>query len=107
MALTINQPGFYTNRIGTTESGAPVFGYFEPSSNQIRLVVVPENGNPYFASVNEHIHRETERIPAISSAVVGGVLGALLGGGTGAAIGAALALGVSQLTANQNKGKVL
>jgi hypothetical protein len=98
MALINSQTGFYTNRIGTTDSGTPVFLYFDPAMNEFRPVIVPEVGAPYFASSNESIRRDADRIPALSSAVVGGAIGAILGGGAGAAIGAAIGAAVSQMT---------
>ena len=33
--------GFYTDRIGTTEQGLPVYLYFDPNADQFRHVIVP------------------------------------------------------------------
>ena len=103
MALIQSPTGFYTNRIGATDAGDPVFLYFDPLMNQFRPVIVPDAGTPYFTPPDASIHRDSDRIQPLSSAVVGGAIGALLGGGAGAAIGAAIGAAVSQFTMPHGK----
>lgn len=98
--VNFSPTGFYTNRIGTTDEGFPVYLYFDPGVNQFRPVVVPPAGNPYYASADTRIRHETGQISPVSSAVVLGTIGAIMGGAPGAAIGAALGIGLSHLTAN-------
>lgn len=95
-----SQVGFYTDRIGSTDDGVPVYLYFDPLTGQFRPVIVPSSGNPYYADPNARILHDTGPVSPIASAVVLGTIGAILGGGLGAAIGATLGVGLSRLTGN-------
>ena len=97
--VSMNSPGFYTSRIGTTDQGLPVYLYFDSSSNQFRPVIVPPSGNPYYASAETRIRHDSGQVSPLTSAVVLGAIGAILGGGPGAALGAALGVALSHLTA--------
>lgn len=90
--------GFYAGRIGTADSGLPVYLYFDPSSNQFRPVIVPPIGNPYYAPPNAIIRHDTDRVSLLTSTVVLGAIGAILGGGPGAALGAAVGAALSGLS---------
>ena len=94
--------GFYTDRIGTTDDGFPVYLYFDPAAAAFRPTVVPPAGNPYYASAETRILHETAQVSPVASAVVLGTIGAILGGAPGAAIGTALGIGLSRLTAHSS-----
>ena len=83
-----NPGGFYTERIGATAEGLPVYLYFDSSSGQFRPVVVPLVGNPHYANPETVIRHDSSPVSPLASAVVLGTLGALLGGPVGAAAGA-------------------
>jgi hypothetical protein len=96
--MSTGTAGLNTGRIGTTDSGFPVYLYFDPESNEFRPVIVPPIGNPYYAPSNAVIRHDADRIPALTSAVVLGAVGAILGGGVGAAVGAVVGVGLSSLS---------
>ena len=54
--------GFYTDRIGTTDDGFPVYLYFDPAAAAFRPTVVPPAGNPYYASAETRILHETAQV---------------------------------------------
>ena len=54
--------GFYTDRIGTTDNGFPVYLYFDPAAAAFRPTVVPPAGNPYYASAETRILHETAQV---------------------------------------------
>jgi hypothetical protein len=93
--------GFYAGRIGSTDTGLPVYLYFEPASGQFRPVIVPPIGDPYYAPQNAIIRHDADRVSPLASAVVFGAIGAILGGGPGAAAGAALGALLSNLGSKQ------
>ncbi len=100
MMSNFSPTGFYTDRIGTTDEGLPVYLYFDPSGSQFRPVIVPQAGHPYYASADAKMRHDSRQISPVTSAVVLGSIGAIFGGAPGAAIGAVLGVGLSCLTAN-------
>lgn len=90
--------GFFTSRIGITDSGLPVYLYFDPHSGQFRPVVVPPSGNSYYATPDMIIRHDGGQVSPLTSAVVLGTLGAILGGGPGAILGAAAGAALSRFT---------
>ena len=106
MAIINTQTGFYTGRIGTTDSGVPVYLYFDPNLNEFRPVIAPETGVPYFAPAGISIRHDSDQISPLASTVVGGAIGVILGGAPGAAIGAAIGAVISQLSENSSRGSM-
>ena len=106
MAIINCQTGFYTSRIGSTDSGVPVYLYFDPTLNEFRAVIVPQTGIPYFAPAGINIRHDSDHISPLASTVVGGAIGVILGGAPGAAIGAAIGAFISQLSQNPSKSSM-
>ena len=94
--VNTSQVGFYTGGpIGVGDDGNPVYLYLDPESRQYREVVVPPDGDPYYAPSTLRVTLQSNELSQVTSAVTLGGIGAVIGGPVGAVIGAlgGLALG--------------
>lgn len=89
MILPIEPSGF-SQRVGTSAAGFPIYLYFERSTNTYHYVVALPDGRMVYSNELGQPLAATNASPIFPGAVLGGSVGFLTGGPVGAIIGAVL-----------------
>ncbi len=83
-------PSGFSQRVGISSQGLPIYVYFERATNTYHYVVVFPDGKVVYSNEHGQPLASTNEKPILPGAVFGGAIGFLAGGPVAALIGAAL-----------------
>ena len=84
------EPSGFSQRVGTSSSGFPIYVYFERATNTYHYVVALPDGKMVYSNEMGQPLAATNAKPILPGAVLGGSVGFLAAGPVGAIIGAVL-----------------